>query len=110
MPRAVIGRSGSDGGPVTLCLLFFAMATQTPLEDSRRRIGSARLPLFAAETTSMRRDDIRNIVIIAHVDHGKTSLVDCLLKQSGQFRRIAAASRPHSRQQRSGARNAGLRS
>ncbi|MCA9203221.1 MAG: GTP-binding protein, partial [Planctomycetales bacterium] len=34
----------------------------------------------------MRRDDIRNIVIIAHVDHGKTSLVDCLLRQSGQFR------------------------
>jgi GTP-binding protein len=34
----------------------------------------------------MRRNDIRNIVIIAHVDHGKTSLVDCLLHQSGQFR------------------------
>ncbi len=34
----------------------------------------------------MRRNDLRNIVIIAHVDHGKTSLVDCLLKQSGQFR------------------------
>ena len=34
----------------------------------------------------MRRNDIRNIVIIAHVDHGKTSLVDCILKQSGQFR------------------------
>ena len=33
-----------------------------------------------------RREDIRNIVIIAHVDHGKTSLVDCLLRQSGQFR------------------------
>jgi GTP-binding protein len=34
----------------------------------------------------MRRNDLRNIVIIAHVDHGKTSLVDCLLRQSGQFR------------------------
>jgi GTP-binding protein len=34
----------------------------------------------------MRRTDIRNIVIIAHVDHGKTTMVDCLLKQSGQYR------------------------
>jgi GTP-binding protein len=34
----------------------------------------------------MRRTDIRNIVIIAHVDHGKTTMVDCLLRQSGQFR------------------------
>ena len=34
----------------------------------------------------MRRSDLRNIVIIAHVDHGKTSLVDCMLRQSGQFR------------------------
>ncbi len=32
------------------------------------------------------RHDIRNIAIIAHVDHGKTSLVDQLLKQSGVFR------------------------
>ena len=33
-----------------------------------------------------KRDDIRNIAIIAHVDHGKTTLVDQMLKQSGIFR------------------------
>lgn len=34
----------------------------------------------------MRRDDLRNIAIIAHVDHGKTTLVDAMLRQSGLFR------------------------
>ncbi len=35
---------------------------------------------------SQERRDIRNIAIIAHVDHGKTTLVDAMLKQSGTFR------------------------
>ena len=35
----------------------------------------------------MIREDLRNIAIIAHVDHGKTTLVDAMLKQSGVFRK-----------------------
>ncbi|MBF0472878.1 MAG: translational GTPase TypA, partial [Nitrospirae bacterium] len=32
-----------------------------------------------------RRKDVRNIAIIAHVDHGKTTLVDAILKQTGAY-------------------------
>jgi GTP-binding protein len=37
-------------------------------------------------TNEMKRNDIRNVAIIAHVDHGKTTMVDEMLRQSGLFR------------------------
>jgi GTP-binding protein len=38
------------------------------------------------QVSEIRRNDIRNIAIIAHVDHGKTTLVDYMLRQTGTFR------------------------
>src|SRR5213083_3538793 len=35
---------------------------------------------------SATRDDLRNLAIVAHVDHGKTTLVDAMLRQTGAFR------------------------
>ena len=43
------------------------------------------------------RNDIRNVAIIAHVDHGKTTLVDALLRQSGNFRDSQVAQDTHAR-------------
>ena len=36
------------------------------------------------------RTDLRNLAIVAHVDHGKTTLVDAMLRQTGAFRANAA--------------------
>jgi GTP-binding protein len=43
-------------------------------------------PAHASAPSSAVREDIRNVAIVAHVDHGKTTLVDAMLRQTGAFR------------------------
>ncbi|MFT7646212.1 MAG: GTP-binding protein TypA/BipA [Candidatus Poriferisodalaceae bacterium] len=45
---------------------------------------------MAESNNLVARSDLRNVAIIAHVDHGKTTLVDAMLRQSGAFRENAA--------------------
>ena len=54
------------------------------------RLRSFPLPL----RTLMQRADLRNVAIVAHVDHGKTTLVDAMLRQSGAFRANQDGGRP----------------
>jgi GTP-binding protein len=59
---------------------------QTLLDDSARVDHDADPDAAADQANVRRRADIRNMAIVAHVDHGKTTLVDAMLHQSGAFR------------------------
>src|SRR5216117_1551746 len=75
---------GQRGPPMRFRILWPAAGAAIP---SHRRSPPSRAPTVAwYDETMLQRDSIRTIAIIAHVDHGKTTLVDAMLWQSGLFR------------------------
>jgi GTP-binding protein len=80
------GASARGGLPARAASLV-AVPVHRPQRTAARRFAPAGSREAAWYDGAMeRRDDVRNIAIIAHVDHGKTTLVDAMLWQSGLFR------------------------
>src|SRR4030067_483630 len=73
------------------CGTWSTRGVRSGRKSARGRSGGCSSAPSGKTLARMRPSDIRNVAIIAHVDHGKTTLVDAMLKQSGVFREHQAA-------------------